>query len=98
MTDTFGNVVLEAQASGVPVIVTKAGGPKENIHPGKTGLVINGDDPEEWFQVIRELVADPDRLEEMGRAARDFMESYSQETAFLKTWELYEKVTESLQG
>jgi glycosyltransferase involved in cell wall biosynthesis len=97
-TDTFGNVVLEAQASGLPVIVTEAGGPKENILPGKSGLVVNGDDPEEWIRVIRELVADSDRLKEMGRAARDFMESYSQETAFLKTWELYEKETEGLQG
>ncbi len=39
-TDTFGNVVLEAQASGVPAIVSDRGGPQEIIEPDKSGLVV----------------------------------------------------------
>ncbi len=39
-TDTFGNVVLEAQASGLPVIVTNSGGPQENMTPHKTGEIV----------------------------------------------------------
>ena len=38
-TDTAGNVVLEAQASGLPVLVTNEGGPRENIRPGHSGEV-----------------------------------------------------------
>jgi glycosyltransferase involved in cell wall biosynthesis len=38
-TDTAGNVVLEAQASGLPVLVTNEGGPQENLIPGRSGEV-----------------------------------------------------------
>ncbi len=38
-TDTFGNVVLEAQASGLPAIVSDRGGPQEIIDPDRSGLV-----------------------------------------------------------
>jgi glycosyltransferase involved in cell wall biosynthesis len=38
-TDTAGNVVLEAQASGLPVVVMDAGGPSENMDHGRTGFV-----------------------------------------------------------
>src|ERR1700721_1301398 len=39
-TDTFGNVVLEALASGVPAIVTPDGGPKTIVRDGQTGRVV----------------------------------------------------------
>ncbi len=38
-TDTAANVVLEAQASGLPVLVTDEGGPRENMIDGQTGHV-----------------------------------------------------------
>jgi glycosyltransferase involved in cell wall biosynthesis len=38
-TDTFGNVVLEAMASGVPAVVTSKGGPKYQVQDGVTGFV-----------------------------------------------------------
>jgi len=38
-TDTARNVVLEAQASGLPVLVTDQGGPRENMLRGETGFV-----------------------------------------------------------
>ena len=51
-TDTAGNVVLEAQASGLPVVVSDAGGPRENLVPGETGLVCEGSDPEAWADAV----------------------------------------------
>ena len=39
-TDTAGNVVLEAQASGLPVLATNAGGPQENVVDGESGLCL----------------------------------------------------------
>jgi glycosyltransferase involved in cell wall biosynthesis len=88
-TDTFGNVVLEAQASGVPVIVTDSGGPQENIIPGKTGLVVQANDEEALFGAVKELLLNPDRLKRMGKRARAYMEARSFDRAFDKTWAIY---------
>jgi glycosyltransferase involved in cell wall biosynthesis len=88
-TDTFGNVVLEAQASGIPVIVTDQGGPAENIIPGETGLVVPGDCARSIFTAMASLVADSRRRSAMGKAARRYMESRSFEAAFDETWEMF---------
>jgi glycosyltransferase involved in cell wall biosynthesis len=89
-TDTFGNVVLEAQASGIPVIVTDQGGPRENLLPSCTGIVTKGNDAESLLSAIRRLIDDPPMARRMGQDARKFMEDRSFEKAFLKTWEMYE--------
>lgn len=89
-TDTFGNVVLEAQASGLPVIVSDQGGPCENIIDGKTGLVCRADDTQSLLEAIRTLTSDPARRRSMGHAARNYVEERSFENAFLQMWDLYQ--------
>jgi glycosyltransferase involved in cell wall biosynthesis len=74
-TDTSGNVVLEAQASGLPVIVSDRGGPRENIREGETGLVAEGTNAESFSRAVRVLLDDPGRREAMGKAARAHMEA-----------------------
>ncbi|MDO9632374.1 MAG: glycosyltransferase, partial [Humidesulfovibrio sp.] len=66
-TDTFGNVVLEAQASGLPVVVTSSGGPREAMVPGRTGLVVPPGDAKALALAVLELALDRDRLGSMGR-------------------------------
>ena len=57
-TDTFGNVILEAQACGLPVIVSDVGGPRDLVHHGKEGFVTKALDPIELAGAIRRLVED----------------------------------------
>jgi alpha-1,6-mannosyltransferase len=74
-TDTLGNVVLEAQASGLPVVVLDSMGPKELVQDGITGFVTrtNG----EFARAVDILAEDPRRRERMARAARRFAETRS---------------------
>jgi glycosyltransferase involved in cell wall biosynthesis len=88
-TDTFGNVVLEAQASGLPVVVTDEGGPRENLIPGKTGFIVPSKEKEVLLDALLSLVDDPALREKMRAHAREYMEHRSFETAFLMLWESY---------
>jgi glycosyltransferase involved in cell wall biosynthesis len=88
-TDTCGNVVLEAQASGVPVVVTDSGGPQENLIPGETGVIVPAHDEEGLVRAVLSLVKEPLRLKEMGRAARSYMESRSFAQVFQNAWHMY---------
>jgi glycosyltransferase involved in cell wall biosynthesis len=88
-TDTFGNVILEAQASGLPVIVTDQGGPRENMIPGQTGLAVPGNDGAALIEALADLAEQPLRLRQMGKAARTYMESRSFKAAFREHWNMY---------
>lgn len=72
-TDTFGNVVLEAQAAGLPVIVSDAGGPRELMQSGTTGLVFPADNLTELLTALRRLVQSPLLRVRMAQAARSFV-------------------------
>jgi glycosyltransferase involved in cell wall biosynthesis len=72
-TDTFGNVVLEAQASGLPVIVSDQGGPKELMKDGETGLVVQAGSKEGLVKAILTFVNDRQIIVEMGKNARNFI-------------------------
>jgi len=91
-TDTFGNVVLEAQASGLPVIVTNSGGPQENMTPHKTGEIVQAGDVESLLNAINFLLVDRAKLKEMGKAARLSMEHRTLESAFDQTWQIYQRI------
>jgi glycosyltransferase involved in cell wall biosynthesis len=71
-TDTAGNVVLEAQASGLPVVVSDVGGPKENMVDGRTGTVCQGTEPGTWAQAIVDLLRNRPEGAAKPAAAREY--------------------------
>jgi phosphatidylinositol alpha 1,6-mannosyltransferase len=70
-TETFGNVVLEAQASGMPTVVVDRGGPPDLVTPGETGFVARPNDPADLADRVEALLRDPVERQRMGLAARD---------------------------
>ncbi|MBY0313601.1 MAG: glycosyltransferase family 1 protein [Phycisphaerales bacterium] len=71
-TDTLGQVVMEAQCSGLPVIVTDQGGPKEVVDDGRTGYVLpdpsRADGRSRWIDAIMRLLTNNDLRQSMGSA------------------------------
>ena len=86
-TDTFGNVVLEALASGVPAVVTRDGGPKFIVRDGETGFVTDDD---RFAAAIAELVRNPSRLDSMRLKAREYALGCSWDAVFDRVYAGYE--------
>jgi glycosyltransferase involved in cell wall biosynthesis len=86
-TDTFGNVVLEAFASGTPAVVTNAGGPKFIVREGVSGFVASEDC--EFIDRTARLLRDTELRLRMGLAAREQAAGESWDTVFEQVYEGY---------
>lgn len=63
--------LIEAMASGLPVVATRVGGVSDLVEHGKTGLLVPPKDPEALSGAMKALLGDPERGREMGRLARE---------------------------
>lgn len=68
-------VLLEAQACGIPVVTSAAGGVEEGIVEGKTGFCFQEADSADLALKLASIINDPDRLQTMSRQCRRFIES-----------------------
>ncbi len=91
-TDTFGNVIQEANCSGVPAIVTNQGGPKFIVRHGKTGYI--AETSKDFVKFSVELMENAEKLEQIKRASREFVIAHSWETVFERVYEAYDKTIE----
>jgi phosphatidylinositol alpha 1,6-mannosyltransferase len=79
-SETFGNVVLEAMASGLPVIVARSGGQVDHVRQGHNGLLFPTEDQDALTRAIERLVSDLPYARQLGVNALEY--------ARTQTWEI----------
>ncbi len=93
-TDTLGQVVMEAQASGLPVIVSDTGGPKEMTDEGLTGMILPATEASVWCEAIDALLSDEARRQRMSNAAPERIARFSLAKTFERFWEQHVSIVE----
>lgn len=88
ITETFGNVTLEAMASGLAVVAYDYGAARERIADGQTGRRVAFDDADAFVEAALALAADDPARSAMGRAARDSVEGLDPASVTLRFVEL----------
>lgn len=93
----FPNVVLEAAATGIPVITTESTGSRDSVVPEVTGFLIPPGYPDAITEAVLKLLRDPARRLRMGRAAREWVGlHYSDDRVLRLATEFYRSLLKPL--
>lgn len=96
LPEPWGNVLVEAMAAGKPVIASDAGGPREIVVPGGTGLLVPPGDAEAMAQAIIALARDPARREALGMGGRErVLNHFTAEVMTEHVQKIWERLAES---
>lgn len=88
-TETFGNVALESQASGLPTIVSDKGAIKENVEDGVTGFVIGSENPFDYAKKVEFLLDNPTVYESMKKSGVELMKQRDEKELLYKMIKLF---------
>lgn len=97
-TETFGNVTLEAMASGLAVVAADAAGTASLIDHGRTGLLCPPRDRASFLLATRRLVVDPVERSSLGIAARTASRTYDWSEVLQRMVSYYKGVITTLGG
>jgi glycosyltransferase involved in cell wall biosynthesis len=90
--ETFGLVVVEAMAAGLPVVASRVGGVRDVVEEGRTGYTFDVGDTGALIEGVRQIAANRTRIAEMGQAARMFAETQTWPAMMDEVVELYARL------
>ena len=89
----LGVSLLEAAASGVPIVATRTGGIPEIVRPGVNGFLIEPGDSSALARVLQELIDQPELRRKFGEAGRNIaLERFSVTRMVHENYRLYEQL------
>jgi glycosyltransferase involved in cell wall biosynthesis len=91
-TDTFGNVVLEAQASGLPVIVSRVGGPREIVERNGGGLVVDTERADLLTEAMTLLLTEAERRAELIARGLENAAGSTWDDIFQQLWTVHDRM------
>jgi glycosyltransferase involved in cell wall biosynthesis len=89
LTDTFGNSVLEALASGIPCVVSDQGGPPEIILDPDCGRIFKQSDSDGFYRALVSLSSEPELRTTLRLASRKRAETFTYENSSMAFWNYY---------
>ena len=95
VTETLGQVVMEAQASGLPCIVSDRGGVTDIVESGRTGYCISVDDETQWYSKSMGLIRDEKLRKRIGDEATNRMQNRSIEKTYSRFMAAHEEIVKN---
>jgi glycosyltransferase involved in cell wall biosynthesis len=92
MSEGFGLTLLEANASGLPVIASRVGGIPSVVKDGYNGILVPPNEPQALAEAILSMIKNPREVHEMGRNGRRFAETHDWRRTAAETEDVYKEV------
>jgi glycosyltransferase involved in cell wall biosynthesis len=90
--ESFGTVVVEAMAAGVPVVASAVGGMKETMIPQETGLLVEADNADQLAAAILTLLRDETACQKMGQVGRRVSQRFTWDRIVGALLQQYERI------